>query len=239
MDRYRYIYLETVGSTSDYLKENHELLNNNFTVVHTDNQTSGRGRSGRVWHASDLSLTFSFVLHPGAKNTLGVTIYSGLAVARGLNRLGGSRVEIKWPNDLFFQGKKLGGILTEQLFIDGKAVVVVGIGLNLGLDGVPAEIEQRGVSLFHLTGKKYDSKEILDLLMGEMVSIFDDYRYPLPPEIVEEWNSLSEKQLKEITLFSTQETLRYVSYRLNRQGTIDVVLPDGSARRVDEGEIGY
>lgn len=121
------------------------------TVVIAEAQSAGRGRRGRTWiSAPGDSLTFSLLWRfaPGTAPA-GLSLAAGLAVVQALEKVGAGRtaVQLKWPNDLLFEGKKLGGILTE-LLPGAPHVAVIGIGLNLRLpETLPAELRAQSAAL--------------------------------------------------------------------------------------------
>lgn len=102
-------------------------------LIAAERQTAGRGRLGRAWHAKEgAALTFSLAISlPAALDLSGLSLAVGCALADALDPAG-QRIRLKWPNDLFLDGAKLGGILIETLPLppDGRGVVI-GIGLNL------------------------------------------------------------------------------------------------------------
>ena len=95
-------------------------------------QTAGRGRLGRAWQSDDAALTFSIALPlPAELDLSGLSLAVGCTVADVLDPAG-ERIRLKWPNDLFLDGAKLGGILIETVpLASGQRGVVIGIGLNL------------------------------------------------------------------------------------------------------------
>lgn len=95
-------------------------------------QTAGRGRLGRAWQSDDAALTFSLATTlPAALDLSGLSLAVGCTVADVLDAPG-ERIQLKWPNDLFLDGAKLGGILIETVPMPGeRRGVVIGIGLNL------------------------------------------------------------------------------------------------------------
>jgi BirA family biotin operon repressor/biotin-[acetyl-CoA-carboxylase] ligase len=101
-------------------------------IVSADRQTAGRGRHGRAWQSDDASLTLSVaVTLPADLDLSGLSLAVGCAVADVLDPAG-DRIQLKWPNDLFLDGAKLGGILIEALPLPhDRRGVVIGIGLNL------------------------------------------------------------------------------------------------------------
>lgn len=102
-------------------------------LISAARQTAGRGRLGRSWQSDDAALTFSVALPlPAALDLSGLSLAVGCTVADVLDPAGG-RIRLKWPNDLFLDDAKLGGILIETVPLPGGSArgVVVGIGLNL------------------------------------------------------------------------------------------------------------
>lgn len=101
-------------------------------LVSADRQTAGRGRLGRAWQSDDAALTFSVALTlPAELDLAGLSLAVGCTVADALDA-GAERIRLKWPNDLFLDGAKLGGILIETVPLpDQRRGVVIGIGINL------------------------------------------------------------------------------------------------------------
>ena len=101
-------------------------------LVSADRQTAGRGRLGRAWLSDDAALTFSLARSfPAALDLSGLSLAVGCTVADALDP-DGERIRLKWPNDLFLDGAKLGGILIETVPLpQDRRGVIIGIGLNL------------------------------------------------------------------------------------------------------------
>ncbi len=115
------------------------------TLLVAESQTAGRGRMGRVWQSQPGdSLTFSLSLPLTPKDWSGLSLAVGLSLAESLH----PDVGLKWPNDLWFQDRKLGGILVEAASMGGRSQVVVGVGLNIrprpadGLNTAPAALTE-------------------------------------------------------------------------------------------------
>lgn len=100
-----------------------------------EHQTHGRGRMGRSWHATPgASLTFSLSLPLAPADWSGLSLVVGCAVAEALEPLAEGqipRLALKWPNDLWLDGRKLGGVLIETVQAGGQRMAVVGVGLNI------------------------------------------------------------------------------------------------------------
>jgi BirA family biotin operon repressor/biotin-[acetyl-CoA-carboxylase] ligase len=117
------------------------------SVLVAELQTGGRGRRGRAWTSGlGSSLTFSLLwrFEHGAAGLSGLSLAVGVAVAQALAAAGAAGIGLKWPNDILFQRRKLGGILVElQGDALGPAAAVVGIGINVGLpERMRARVEQ-------------------------------------------------------------------------------------------------
>jgi len=117
-------------------------------LVSASRQTAGRGRLGRPWQSDEASLTFSIALPlPAELDLSGLSLAVGCAVADTLDP-GGERIRLKWPNDLFLDGAKLGGILIETVPLQReRRGVVIGIGLNL--QPLPPEADRSAFASGH------------------------------------------------------------------------------------------
>jgi BirA family biotin operon repressor/biotin-[acetyl-CoA-carboxylase] ligase len=166
-------HLELVGSissTNDRLRDLAEAGAVPLTTVIAGAQTLGRGRSGKAWHsAPDAGLWIS-VLLSGNRGVMGVLpLAVGVAVARALERYSPSPIELKWPNDLLVGGRKVAGILCESAG-DGKAGIVVGIGVNLRqpVDGLPNELASSVVHLEEIADAPVSEPILARGLIGEL-----------------------------------------------------------------------
>src|SRR6185436_2300473 len=127
-------------------------------LILTHEQTAGRGRFGRQWIGErGASLAMSFILpeHSGHPRPWVLGMAAACAAAGVLH------CRVRWPNDLFLEGKKLGGILTELMRDkDGKEVPVIGIGVNLNQTAFPSDLADTATSLAMQRTGNYDSIEI-------------------------------------------------------------------------------
>ena len=122
-------YLPECGSTNAYVKEHFEEFGP-VGAVYTENQTAGRGRLGRSWtDAPGLGLYYTAVIRVDLVQPATLPLFASLAVCDALRARYGVECQIKWPNDLLLNGKKIVGILCEGA-PDGHSIVV-GIGINL------------------------------------------------------------------------------------------------------------
>lgn len=120
------------------------------TVVTAREQTAGRGRVGRVWTAPEgKALLYSAILRPLDERHLLLPLSVPLAVCAAAEALRpGIECQVKWPNDIWLEGRKLSGILIEARPQDGWAVIGVGLNLTIAPDEYPPDLRQPAVSLF-------------------------------------------------------------------------------------------
>ncbi|NPV59196.1 MAG: biotin--[acetyl-CoA-carboxylase] ligase [Actinobacteria bacterium] len=132
-------------------------------VVTARHQTGGRGRMGRGWF--DLpgkSLMFSAVL--SGVGGFAAAAMAALSVRSAVVELGGRGPDLKWPNDLVYGNRKVGGVLSESCTVGGKETVIVGLGLNVGY--LPGELDMEArltpTSLLVEEGRTWDLAELLN-----------------------------------------------------------------------------
>lgn len=147
------VFHKEVGSTQDLIRELATQGAHSGLVVAADHQTQGRGRQGRVWHSLPApQLYFSILLAPDLETSKLplITITAGLAVAQALEAESFSKITIKWPNDIYLNGKKVSGILAEAFSIpSGGTRVALGVGVNIsGKQGdFPPDLDKKATTL--------------------------------------------------------------------------------------------
>jgi BirA family biotin operon repressor/biotin-[acetyl-CoA-carboxylase] ligase len=149
-------------------------------AVVAEAQTAGRGRLGRSFFSPPrTNLYASFVLRPsGSAATLGtLPLAAGIAVAETIARelRDAARVELKWPNDVLVDGKKVSGILLERASASGDAAVILGIGVNLNVDPAlfPEEFRARASSLSERAGRPIDRARFAARLFEALEAALD------------------------------------------------------------------
>lgn len=132
-------------------------------------QTKGRGRAGRTWVSpADAGLYFSIVLRPVSLDTRTwplLTLMAALAVRDALLESHELETDIKWPNDILANERKLCGILAETVDAETGRAVIIGIGINLNDDAFPPELKTIATSISSLTGRAPDTERLLHSLI--------------------------------------------------------------------------
>lgn len=144
------------------------------TVIFADQQTAGRGRNGHNWHSEPgTAILASVVLRPKIlpAQSLWLSLMAGVAVHDAILRTCGLVCDLRWPNDLLIERKKICGILTE-ISADAEQLrfAVIGIGINVNQPSFPPEIEGQATSLQMETGKQWSRTELLIALLKSLES---------------------------------------------------------------------
>jgi len=140
-------------------------------VVVTDEQTEGRGRLGRSWHApTGTSLLFSIVLEPpvSAERLPELSLVAGAAVAEAIETETGLATQVKHPNDVLVGGRKVAGILAEA--VDGRVVLGVGVNLSQTADQLPDVTPATSLAL---EGVVVDRDALLVTVLARLESRYD------------------------------------------------------------------
>ena len=159
--------LKEVDSTNNFLKT---LLSNSTplidgTVIMAENQTAGRGQQQNSWFTEDgKNLTFSILLKPEflpLTDQFDLTIATSMGVFDALFPLLSDKLKIKWPNDIYYNNFKLGGILIENI-VQGAIIknTIIGIGLNVNQESFPAHLPN-AISVKQILHRDYDLKALL------------------------------------------------------------------------------
>lgn len=148
----------------------------NLFTVYTFRQTAGRGQAGNAWESEDgKNLSFSTLFHI---HTIEQATRLNLLVPLAVVRVLGGEFAIKWPNDVYWQDKKVAGLLNENVIIGSRiAYSVAGIGVNVNQE-VFRSNAPNPVSLKQITGKTYELEPLIDKIVEEMerlLPLLDDY----------------------------------------------------------------
>jgi len=168
------------------------------TLILADEQTSGRGRLSHSWYSPpEMGIYASLLLEPMTEpgNRAFITLAAGLAIYKVIEELLSHQhehLDIKWPNDILWKGKKVAGILAEsEIREDVQQHIVVGFGINVANKEFPQEINSRAVSLYQITGQVFPRHDLLLNALRQLDEALSclqrgDYR-----EIRESWESAS------------------------------------------------
>ena len=147
------------------------------TLIVAYRQTAGRGRLGRPWASEPgVGLYFSLVLRPRrpAAEMLVLTLAAGVGLARGIGDHCGLTCDIRWPNDIMLQGRKLAGILVEGETENGRLErAILGVGINVNQEQMPEEIAEIAISLKEATGAEYLREALLETILARLEQSYE------------------------------------------------------------------
>ena len=205
-------------------------------------QTAGRGRLERQWVSpKGAGLYFSIVLRPQLELSDWplLTLLTAVAVQNALFQACNLSTDIKWPNDLMVNNRKLCGILAETLETPLGRAVVVGIGINLNHDSVPSALEAVATSVETETGELPDREVVLQKLVPALISRYLKLQGPDGPAgVVREWCVQSSYcQGKRIQITTGTESFRGTTRGLESDGALRVETDEGETRIVRAGDV--
>jgi len=182
----RMVFLDEVDSTNSWMLRQPDI---DGLCCITNHQIAGKGRQGRKWtDGKGGSILMSMGWEAGIAQCTGVSLVAGLAVIRSLDELGIDRVRLKWPNDILFEARKLGGILVEKT----GSRMVIGLGLNYRLDeSSMLDIGQPCTDITSI-GVQCDADELLLGILRNMGEMITDCLTTGFTGYVDYWNSLDE-----------------------------------------------
>lgn len=193
------------------------------SVVLTDEQTAGRGRLGRLWYAPRGSLSVTIVLRPPVEALPQLVMLSSLAVVQAIESVTGMKAQIKWPNDILLNGKKVCGILIENTF-HGKEFdfSLLGFGLNVNFQPADyAEIADIATSLMVETGNEVS---LLAILSGLLLKVERLYA------TVKAGRTVQPLWAKQLDTIGRKVSVRYKEGDAVEEGVAESVDPEGNLR---------
>ncbi|MFZ3057648.1 MAG: biotin--[acetyl-CoA-carboxylase] ligase [Minisyncoccales bacterium] len=164
---------KTISSTNKKAKEMSNLGVAPWTIVVSEVQENGYGRKGEAWYSPLGGLYFSIILPQGKIEDLQtITILAAFIVAKVIKESFNIEPLIKLPNDVLLNGKKICGILTENVIGSEVKLSVIGIGINTNTENFPTELKDIATSLKMELGKEVDNNILLEKIITELKNQF-------------------------------------------------------------------
>src|SRR5689334_14764642 len=232
---------DSLPSTNDVARELAEQGTPEGVAVLAREQTRGRGRQGRAWASpAGEGLYLSVILRPPVEPARAplITLAAAVAVAETLSVDYAIAVDIKWPNDIHARGRKLCGILIESAIEKSKlAYAVLGVGVNLGQQEFPAELQETATSLLIESGRRVTPDEFAAPLLARL----DDwYRIVLqqPATVITEWQARSSyADGCAVRIENGDRPVEGVTRGLAPSGALIIETADGARREIVAGEV--
>ena len=236
-----YLFKEVMSTNTvaKFLSENDV---SNGTVIISEKQSGAKGRLGKSWESPLGGIWLSLVVKPNVDHSKipMITLATGVAVVKTLERIGIENAEIKWPNDVMINDKKVCGILTEAItkFNSIESVIIgVGIDANFNVNVLSEELQEGTTTLDIELGHRVNENEIIRFFLEEFERIgtlFEDGKFE---GILKEWRKYS-YSIGKIVEVREPFSKSYDGYVLgiSREGALVVEKIDGTLEKVISGE---
>ena len=212
-----------------------------FCVVARE-QTGGRGRLERSWQSpKDAGVYFSMILRPRLEMNAWplITLMAALAVSDALMKSCGVQTDIKWPNDICTNGRKLCGILVETIETESSAAAIVGIGINLTADSLPADLLATATSVEEVSERAPNREVVLQELVKAITDRYDFLYSPQGAEhTIREWCANSSYAFdRRVSVTLLHDRFEGTTRGLESDGALRVETNDGKIRIVRAGDV--
>ena len=235
-------YYPEIGSTNDEAFRLGLSGAPEGTVVIADSQTKGKGRLQRVWHSPPgYNIYTSIILRPNfaPDQAPQISIAAGVAVAEILNEYCPGHVQIKWPNDVLLNKKKICGILAQmKTSANGIDFVVLGIGINvnIGCNQLPPDIRTIATSLAIETGREIARLELIISLYENLAKWYKQLMQRGFGAIKEKWLNLAPMINQDVQIMFRDEVLRGKALGLDDDGSLIILTVNNETVKVSAGD---
>lgn len=254
-------FYPAIGSTNDAAARLAEAGAPEGTTVVAEEQTAGRGRSGRSWFsAPGAGLYVSVIIRPDAASTVPggsfrkmgsgtefhilpseiglLTLAAGVALATAVREATGLQPNIKWPNDLLCGHRKLAGILAEASATGaGLDAIVVGFGINVRQVAYPADLADRATSIEAELGRPIDRGLLLARALARLSAVREALRRGETAAVLDQWRRLAPSAAgRPVSWTGTAGERRGITAGIDQDGAL-LVDTDGARERIIAGEV--
>lgn len=237
--------LESIDSTNNFFKTSDKR--NTIQCCLAERQTQGRGRLHRTWHSpfgKNLYLSCYYPFQKDISELTGLSLVVSLAVLSTLRTLGFTKdINVKWPNDVLCQEKKIAGILIDiQAESHGASDVTIGIGLNVNmtLDDTPSSVEfinQLWTSLYEEKGTAFDRNHVAAILLEHLLKYIRCFEQEGFAVFLNEWATVDSLHKKTVTVNYKNELITGEAVGVNQKGYLLLRLADDNVHAFSSGEI--
>ncbi|PSU31225.1 bifunctional biotin--[acetyl-CoA-carboxylase] ligase/biotin operon repressor BirA [Photobacterium lutimaris] len=223
--------IPVIDSTNQYLLDRVGAMPKGACCL-AEYQQAGRGRRGRQWlspFGSNLYLSMYWRLDAGIAAAMGLSLVVGVAIAEALESLGADGIRVKWPNDLYYQDRKLAGILVEMSGQTGEAAhLVIGMGINIAMPESEGEaIEQSWTNLTEACDTLPDRNTLAATLINRLYDALSDYEESGMDGFATRWNRLDNFLDRPVKLLMGNRVVEGIARGINSQGALLLETEEG------------
>lgn len=236
------LYFDSIDSTNNELKRQAETQVCHGLLAVAEEQTAGRGRRGHAWVSPPgTGIWFSFLLKPqiSPDKASMLTLVAAIAVARAISETTGLVSQIKWPNDIVVNKKKVCGMLTElSAEMTQVNYIVIGIGINANNREFPDEIKETATSLYIESGKPVKRAAVIEAVGRYFEQYYDAFiKAGDLSLIMNEYNDMLVNAGNQVRIISGDSEEIYTAVGINPQGELVVKDEDGNIKDIRSGEV--
>ena len=227
----RIYYFEEIDSTQNFAQQIASDKKENGTIIIAEKQTTGRGRLNRKWTSPKGGMWFSLIIHPKfdvSSSTL-IPILSAVALSKSIKTVLGIKTEVKWPNDITMNGKKVAGMLVDASFqANNIDYLILGIGINFDIDAKKLEKRLSKTPNFYGVNslRRKDDKTPPKVLLKEFLLQFEKNLSQLDngkkSKIVKEWTKRAVGIGKRITINTSNGKISGISQGIDNDGALKI-----------------
>lgn len=215
------LVFDEINSTNEYLLTHCQTLPSG-SVCLAETQTAGRGRRGRQWYSPvGQNLYFSMLWkypNPQPESLSSLSLVVALVIAETFTELGVEGVQIKWPNDIYYQGKKAGGILIESKMDRSGVSLVIGIGLNLAMNAIDPTIVNQPWADF--AKFNFNRNQLAASLARRLQTMLEDYPQTPLDDYLARWWQFDCFYQKPVKLITASGDIHGISQGINALGEL-------------------
>lgn len=210
-----------IDSTNEYLLTHYRLLPSGSLCL-AESQNAGRGRRGRQWYSpKSQNLYFSMLWKyelASLTHISSLSLVVALIIAETFEQLGVSNIQIKWPNDIYYQGKKMGGILIENRTDGEQLSLVIGIGLNLAMKQIDENVVTQPWA--DLSEFAFDRNQLAATLAERLQQMLIAFPHTPFSEYLARWQQFDLYFQRPVKLLTEQGDIHGISQGINEQGEL-------------------
>jgi len=233
----RVLYYPSLTSTMEIAGQEARQGADEGTAILAEEQTAGRGRLKRAWLSPRGSIALSVILQPELSHLPSLIMLASLAVVHSIESVTGLKSEIKWPNDILVNGRKVCGILIESNVREGTVnhvIIGIGIDVNIRISNYP-EIQPIATSLSDELGKEVSRLEITRSLLVGMETLY--LKLLSGGSLYEEWRDSLVTLGRDVQVSEGTNVYEGIAESVDRDGSLLLRLPDGTLTRVIAGDV--
>ncbi|MCK4842970.1 MAG: bifunctional biotin--[acetyl-CoA-carboxylase] ligase/biotin operon repressor BirA [Methylococcales bacterium] len=242
---------DCIHSTNSYLVEKAQLNKSDLADDHAivclaEYQTAGKGRRGRDWlspFGSNIYLSILWIFQNGSASINGLSLAVGVAVIQALEECGVEGVELKWPNDIYWQDKKLAGILIEVSGeVGGPCSAVIGLGLNFYLPRQLARsISQDWVDLSQILADNPAKirNKLASMLINHLMPTIAEFETDTLSCYLDKWRQYDCMKGKRVNIYMGKQVYTGIVEGIDDKGLLLLADEQGTVKAFASGEVSF